>query len=149
MRKLKHSRNPEANTCFSCFRRCVFNETATLFSRFRQISVPGITYFQNRYHVNNLRNAKLHSETSLSHFLLAAETWSYGPATCLFFSLSVALTTSMSLKNYFHTQMPIFLVVNIYKFCHTIQYSERVFIVFLDSKQPLHMHASAPRRCEP
>ena len=34
-------------------------------------------------------NAKLHSETSLFHFLHSAETWSYGAATCFFFSVSI------------------------------------------------------------
>ena len=104
-------------------------EPEHFFSRFRQISVSGITYFRNRYHVNKLRKREITFGDKFVSFRLSAETWSYGPATCLLFflfpSVSVALTTLMSPKNYLHTQMPIFLVVNIYKFnlhefCHTI-----------------------------
>ena len=89
-------------------------------------------------------NAKLHSETSLFHFLHSAETWRYGAATCFFFlfpSVSGALTTSMSLKHYLHTQMPIFLVVNIYKFslefCYTIIFQ----VVFIFRLQAVSLHA--------
>ena len=94
-------------------------EPEHFFSRFRQISVSGITYFRNRYHLNKLRKREITFGNKFVSFLLSVETWSYGPATCLFFflfpSVSVALTTLMSPKNYLHTQMPIFLF-NIYKF---------------------------------
>ena len=72
-------------------------EPEHFFSRFRQISVSGITYFRSRYHVNKLRKREITFGNKFVSFLLSAETWSYGPATCLFFflfpSVSVALTT--------------------------------------------------------
>ena len=73
-------------------------EPEHFFSRFRQISVSGITYFRYRYHVNKLRKREITFGNKFVSFLLSAETWSYGPATCLFFfflfpSVSVALTT--------------------------------------------------------
>ena len=58
-------------------------------SRFRQISVSGITYFRNRYHVNKLRKHEITFRNKFLSFPLSAEMWSYGPAMCLFFSVSV------------------------------------------------------------
>ena len=104
-------------------------EPEHFFSRFRQISVSGITYFRNRYHVNKLRKREItfgNKFVSFSSFGGNVELRSgYVSFFFLFPSVSVALTTSMSLKNYLHTQMLIFLVVNIYKFnlhefCHSI-----------------------------
>ena len=62
-------------------------EPEYFFSRFRQISVSGITYFRYRYHVNKLRKREITFGNKFVSFLLSAETWSYGPATCLFFFL--------------------------------------------------------------
>ena len=60
-------------------------EPEHFFSRFRQISVSGITYFRNRYHLNKLRKREITFGNKFVSFLLSVETWSYGPATCLFF----------------------------------------------------------------
>ena len=60
-------------------------EPEHFFSRFRQISVSGITYFRYRYHVNKLRKREITFGNKFVSFLLSAETWSYGPATRLFF----------------------------------------------------------------
>ena len=82
---------------FLMFPSLRFQRNRNTFSRFRQISVSGITYFRNRYHVNKLRKREITFGNKFVSFLLSAETWSYGPATCLFFflfpSVSVALTT--------------------------------------------------------
>jgi len=64
-------------------------EPEHFFSRFRQISVSGIKYFRNRYHVNKLRKREITFRNKFVSFLLSAETWTYGLATCLFFSVSV------------------------------------------------------------
>ena len=64
-------------------------ELEHFFSRFRQISVSGITYFRNRYHLNKLWKCEITFGNKFVSFLLSVETWSYGPATCLFFSVSV------------------------------------------------------------
>ena len=64
-------------------------EPEHFFSHFRHISVSGITYYRNRYHVNKLRKRKITFRNKFVSFLLSAETWSYGLAMCLFFSVSV------------------------------------------------------------
>ena len=83
-------------------------EPEHFFSRFQQISVSGITYFRNRYHVNKLRKREItfgNKFVSFSFFGGNVELRSgYVSFFFLFLSVSVALTTSMSLKNYLHTQ---------------------------------------------
>ena len=60
-------------------------EPEHFFSRFRQISVSGITYFRNRYHVNKLRKREITFGNKFVSFRLSAETWSYGPLRVFFF----------------------------------------------------------------
>ena len=104
-------------------------EPEHFFSRFRQISVSGITYFRNRYHVNKLRKGEITFGNKFVSFSSFGGNVGVTVRLRVFFFLfppvSVALTMSMSLKNYLHTQMLIFLVVNtckfnLHEFCHSI-----------------------------
>ena len=86
----------------------VSTEPEHFFSRFQQISVSGITYFRNRYHVNKLRKREItfgNKFVSFSFFRRKrGVTVRLRVFFFLFLSVSVVLTTSMSLKNYLHTQ---------------------------------------------
>ena len=112
-----------------------FQRNRNTFVHVSDRSVSGITNFRTRYHVNKLQKRKItfgNKFISCSSFGGNVELrCGYVLFVCLFFFFCLhpfplcVLTTSMSPKNYFHTQMPIFLVVNIYKFnlhefCHTI-----------------------------